>query len=101
MDEKRKAILIDLWKELISYKDLNKRVADLTVENEKSYFDLLNISDIEDSKKYFENMENNLDKFKESLDGIIAEKFALIEKRISELSEEQVEAYHKDFLKKD
>ena len=101
MDEKRKAILIDFWKELISYKDLNKRVADLTVENEKSYFDLLNISDIEDSKKYLANMENNLDEFKESLDGIFAEKFDLIEKRISELSEEQVEAYHQNFLKKD
>lgn len=100
MDDKRNAILLDLWQSVNDVKDLEKEIAELKLESEKSYFKLLKIDDMEDSKKYLENKSESLELYKQSLDSVFLQRFEKFEKVVSNLSDEQVEEYISTFLEK-
>lgn len=101
METKRKAVLIDLWKEILDYKHLNQKIAELGLESEKAYFELLKIDDTEQSLKYMDKLADDVESYKSSLDALFLKKFEALENKVNELPDELIEAYYKEFIEKD
>lgn len=99
MDDKRNAILLDLWETITDIQSKEIEVAELQIESEKGYFRLKNI-DTEDSKSYFKGKTEKLENIKQSVEESKKPIFEKLEKIVSKLSDEKVEEYISTFLEK-
>ena len=101
MENKRKAVLFDLWNGFLELKKLNQEVADLEMESEKAYFNLLNIADTKQSKQYLDKMSDDVETYKASLDALFLSKFEALQTKVNNLPDDKIDAYIKEFIEKD